>query len=158
MFSFFWKWCGTHSILQKICLYISIFLKRGFSCVLKTLTQALFFWNNTVLRYIWWCEELKRQTNNTVTINQCVLTTIIRPQYSIKGLTRRKLQRRWWRSSNSNSSNRRGKRLCRVICILLVLVSQRKRRRRKRRKNQINDIKLMWEEVGDGVRPAKRRC
>ena len=155
MFSFFWKWCGTHSILQKICLYISIFLKRGFSCVLKTLTQALFFWNNTVLRYIWWCKELKRQTNNTVTINQCVLTTIIRPQFSIKGPTRRKWQRRWWRSSNSNSSNsnRRGKRLCRIYSYSSCSCLSKKKKKKSNQWYQINVRgSRRW------FHPAKRRC
>ena len=38
------------------------------------------------------------------------------------------------------------------ICILLVLFCQRRKR------SQINDMKLMWEEIEDSIRPAKQRC
>ena len=70
-----------------------------------------------------------------------------------KGLTTRRRQRRWWRSiSNSNSSNRRGEILRLDLFIFFLFLSV------KGEKNQINNIKSMWEEIKDGVCPAKQRC
>ena len=56
---------------------------------------------------------------------QLFLLPVVSYRTKFKGPTKRKWQRRWWRSSNSNrkSSNRRGKRLSRDLFLFFLFLS-----------------------------------
>ena len=97
--------------------------------------------------------------------------------YRTKSKGRWRWRRRWQRSSSNNSnsnsnsnnsnnsSSRRRKRLCRDLFVVFLFLSKKKKSIIDTVwsiyyiVNQVNDINLMWDEIGHGVRPATlRRC
>ena len=76
-----------------------------------------------------------------------LLQQVVSYRTKSKQPTRRRWQRRWQRSSN------RGGKLCLDLFVFFLFLSIKGEVKR----SQVNVMKLIWEEIRDGVRPAKQR-